>query len=89
MKKLLIAVMMGVAFTGNANAFEFKVNNDVIVQSVIAQIINKTLGNTVTLGDEKVVVHTTGMVTTGKATKCWNSPFYDSDGNMHMRIQCH
>ena len=43
MKKLLIAVMMGVAFTGNANAFEFNSNNDVIVQSVIAQIINKSL----------------------------------------------
>lgn len=89
MKKILIAVLMGVAFTGNANAVEFEINGDAVLQNVIKQVVAQTIGNTVKTGGGQVVVHTGKTVTTGKMTKCWNSPKYDSQGNMTMRLVCY
>ena len=88
MKKILIAMMMVVGVTGNANAFEFQLSGDAVLHSVIKQVVAQTVGNTVNVGGQ-VVVHTGKAVETGRATKCWNSPKYDSEGNMTMRVVCY
>ena len=88
MKKILIAMTMFAATVGNANAFEFNSNNDIIVQSIIAQIVKQTVGNTIESDSGNVVIHTGGIQSSGKLTKCWNSPYYDSEGNMYMRVKC-
>jgi len=88
MKKILIAMTMFAATIGNANAFEFDSNNDVLVQTIIAQIVKQTVGNTIESDSGNVVIHTQGVQNNGKLTKCWNSPYYDSKGNMYMRVKC-
>ena len=88
MKKILIAMMMFAATVGNANAFEFDTNGDVLVQTIIAQIVKQTVGNTIESDSGNVVIHTQGVQNNGKLTKCWNSPYYDSEGNMYMRVKC-
>jgi hypothetical protein len=88
MKKILIAMMMFAATVGNANAFEFDTNGDVLVQTIIAQIVKQTVGNTIESDSGNVVIHTQGVQNNGKLTKCWNSPFYDSKGNVYMRVKC-
>jgi hypothetical protein len=87
MKKILIAMTMFAATIGNANAFQFETNNDVVVQSIIAQVIKQTVGNTVNTGN--VTIHTTGIQTKRKMTKCVSSPQYFSDGTMKMRVKCY
>jgi len=89
MKKILIAMTMFAATIGNANAFEFQVNGDAVLQSVIKQVVAQTIGNTVKTGGGQVVIHTSKGVATGKMTRCWNSPKYDSEGNMTMRVVCY
>jgi len=79
---------MFAATIGNANAFEFDTNGDVLVQSIIAQIVKQTFGNTIESDSGNVVIHTGGIQSGGKLTKCWNSPYYDSEGNMYMRVKC-
>ena len=88
MKKILIAMMMFAATVGNANAFEFDTNGDVLVQTIIAQIVKQTVGNTIESDSGNVVIHTQGVQNNGKLTKCWNSPYYDSEGNVYMRVKC-
>jgi hypothetical protein len=87
MKKILIAMTMFAATIGNANAFQFETNNDILVQTIIGQIIQQTVGNTVNTGN--VTIHTTGIQTKQKMTKCVSSPQYFSDGTMKMRVKCY
>jgi hypothetical protein len=90
MKKLLIAVMMGVAFTGNANAFEFDMNSKVMTQIAIVSIAKQILGNEINIntGVGGVEVHTGRGIATGKMQKCWVSPQYHSDGSVTNRVVC-
>ena len=88
MKKILIAMTMFAATIGNANAFEFDTNNDAVVQSIIAQVVKQVVGNTIESDSGNVIIHTQGVQNNGKLRECWNSPYYDSEGNMHMRVKC-
>jgi len=87
MKKLLIAMMMVVGVTGNANAFEFQTNSAAIEHQIIKQVIGQVLGQTVKIGD-KVQIDTGIATTTGQMTKCWVKTWYDGNGNMKQKVMC-
>jgi len=89
MKKILIAMTMFAATIGNANAFEFNTNGDVLVQMIIKEVVLQTVGNTAKNDSGTVIVDTVGIQTQGKVSQCWTSPQYFSDGSMKMRVRCH
>jgi len=88
MKKLVIALMMVVAGVGNAQAFEFKINESAVAAMIVQSIIKQQVPSTVHESDI-FDIHTDTMITTGKSTECWNKVVYDSKGNARTKVVCY
>ena len=87
MKKILIAMMM-IAGSTNAHAFEFNVNGNALLTTVIQQIVTQTVGDQ--MGDNKhVIVHTGNAVQQKKLTQCWTSTIYNSQGKAMPQVVCY
>jgi len=92
MKKMLIAVMMIVGVTGNAQALEFDINQNVLIQTVLTQVIknvNGGQGTDIKVGNGGVTIHGAGVAGKGKMTKCWTSQIYSADGSVTTQLQCY
>lgn len=87
MKKILIAMMM-IAGATNAHAFEFQVNGNALLTTIIQQVVTQTVGDQ--MGDNKhVIVHTGNAVQQKKLTQCWTSTIYNSQGKAMPQVVCH
>jgi len=87
MKKILIAMMMTAAVTGNANAFDFEVTGAVITQQVVTSVLKQIIPQTV--NDGSVILHTGKITSTGQTSKCWTKNVYDSQGNVKVKLVCY
>ena len=91
MKKLLIAMMMIVGVTGNAQAFEFDFNENVLTDIAVTTVIKTVMGDKkqVKIGNGGVIIDTVGVIGKGKMTKCWTSQIHKSDGTVINQVQCY
>jgi len=87
MKKILIVMMMTAAVTGNANAFDFEVNSNVMTETFVTSVLKQILPQTVK--DGNIIVHTGKITHTQQASKCWVKNVYDSQGNVKQKLVCY
>lgn len=89
MKKILCGMLMSVALVGNANAFEFNVNDNVMKQVLIQTVLTEMLGKKNTLNFPNATVHTGNIKTTGQPTQCWTKFVYHADGSKTPKVVCY
>ena len=82
---------MMIATVGNANAFEFDFNENVLTEIAVTTVIKTVMGDKkqVSVGNGGVVIDTVGVIGKNKVTKCWTSQIYKSDGTIVNQVQCY
>ena len=91
MKRLITAILFLFGFIGSVNATDFDLNPNLIAITAVRAVVHEVLGGSSSLkiGTGGVVVETTNVIETGKVTRCWNAPVYDSEGNVTFTLQCY
>ena len=91
MKKLLPAMTLVFGMTNVATATDFDLNPNLIAITAVRAVVHEVLGGSSSLkiGTGGVVIETTNVIETGKVTRCWNAPVYDSEGNVTFTLQCY
>jgi len=91
MKKLLTAMTLVFGMTNVATATDFDLNPNLIAITAVRAVVHEVLGGSSSLkiGTGGVVIETTNVIETGKVTRCWNAPVYDSEGNVTFTLQCY
>jgi hypothetical protein len=89
MKKIICGMLMSVALVGNASAFEFDTNNDVLKVVLLQTVLNEMLGKQNTLNLPNATIHTGVAGQTGKITQCWTKFVYHSNGTKTPKVVCH